>query len=199
MPSLKQLAYPLILSYSIFVSYKVSIPLEENITNYLSQYPTQLDSFAKNTNYDPRREHVLNNWLICGLFAYLSMGFFCLGLDMILPITYKTQGNRSYFTFREVLDASSLGVFNIACCGWVLVLPYVNLFTFEQRNPIALTDEINVPLEIVKFIGCAIIVDIWFYFTHRAFHHPIFYGKLKKFMLANLVRYAQRNTLLISI
>merc|ERR1712046_567363 len=34
--------------------------------------------------------------------------------------------------------------------------------------------------EIVKFVLCITIVDIWFYWTHRVLHFPVFYKAIHK-------------------
>jgi sterol desaturase/sphingolipid hydroxylase (fatty acid hydroxylase superfamily) len=170
----------LVLCYSIFATFHFTLPLYDHIEHNVVP-PDYLDNiiqaFHKLTGYDVYSNHVYNKWLLCGLCGYVSMGLLCLLLDCLLPITFKTQASRSYFTASEWLQAVRLSLCNMFISSWTLILP---LRYFLGAYPLKEGDVWDLKTEAIKFALCAVIVETWFFFTHWALHHPILYSRIHK-------------------
>ena len=168
-----------IISYSIFATYYIIIPTYAYIQqNVLPLYSAPIESFRTLTGYDFSTNHVYNTWILCGVCGYFSMGLFCGVLDIVLPITFKTQASRSYFSFTEWTHALGLSMFNLFVSSWVLMLPINYVYKIspfpEDTTPIVLSTEI------MKFVLCAVVVETWFFFTHWTLHHPLLYSRIHK-------------------
>jgi magnesium-transporting ATPase (P-type) len=125
-----------VLLYSIFSVLYIVMPINDYLKqNVFPNHSVTLSLIANTTGYDIATEDKFNVWHIASLVAYLSMGVFCLALDYVLPVSCKTQGHRSYFTWREVWDAMSLGLFNICICAFIFTtVPYVYLWKFADHD-----------------------------------------------------------------
>lgn len=170
-----------VLCYSIFSVLHIVLP----VNNYLKEqvFPYHTDAialFSNSTGYDIATEDKFNVWYIASIVAYLSMGFFCLALDYILPSSYKTQGHRSYFTLWEVWDALSLGMFNICICAFLFTtMPYVYVWKFADHD-MREDSPFDAKIEVAKFLLCGVIIELWFFSTHRLLHYPMFYAPIHK-------------------
>ena len=143
------------------------------------QYVPLLGVIKSRFGYDVLAEHAINMWAISALGGYASMGLICAVMDLTLPLSYKTQGSRSYFTLLEWLEAVALSLFNLFITSWAVALP-VALLWKPREFMSDLNAPIDIKLELIKFIGCVVVVEVWFYFTHYALHHPALYSKIHK-------------------
>lgn len=168
------------LIYSVLSVNYISIPLYSYLKeNVFPQYSSALVLFNDYTGYDATKEDNLNMWMLCSVQSYLVMGILCLLLDAILPVSCKTQGNRSYFSWKEVWDALSLGLFNICISSFVVIIPYTRLRSYDDRARDE-SEPWDFKVEIVNFFLCAVIVETWFFVTHRILHFPFFYSRIHK-------------------
>lgn len=169
------------LCYSIFSVLYIVLPINVYLKeNVFPEHAGIIASFANITGYDIATENTFNVWYIASLIAYLSMGFFCLALDFILPASFKTQGHRSYFTFKEVVDAISLGLFNIIVSAFLFTtMPYVWMWKAADHDMTEASEWVF-KTEVVKFLLSAVIVETWFFSTHRLLHHPALYARIHK-------------------
>jgi sterol desaturase/sphingolipid hydroxylase (fatty acid hydroxylase superfamily) len=109
--------------------------------------------------------------------GYWGMAIISTTLDLLpaLFLKYKAQGNRSYFTVREWLGAVGVSMANLN-----LVAPYVMIPMFSNAackdgwlpNPLTEADPWDWKIELPKVLVCTLVVDFWFYWTHRLIHHP---------------------------
>ena len=169
------------LCYSVFSVFYITLPfnayLKENI---FPEHKELISSFANLTGYDIATENTFNMFYIVSFFSYINMGMFCLVLDWLLPSTFKTQGNRSYFTMREVFEAASVGLLNVGLMAFVsTTIPYVWLWKAADHD---MTEDSvwDMKTEVVKFLLCAVFIECWFYSTHRLLHVPFLYTRIHK-------------------
>jgi sterol desaturase/sphingolipid hydroxylase (fatty acid hydroxylase superfamily) len=186
--SLKKAIYQLaLLGFSIISIQYFWIPLYEHalltvanssLGNSLIQ---QLYDF---TGYDIRTEHMLNMWTVAGFGGYTTMGLICGICDLVLPIHFKTQESRSYFTIQEFLHAIALSFFNLFVSSWIVSLPYSYLKrSYPSIDPLLLSQdgrEFLLYVEVLKFLISVLIVEMWFYSTHYLLHQRPFYSQIHK-------------------
>jgi sterol desaturase/sphingolipid hydroxylase (fatty acid hydroxylase superfamily) len=170
-----------VLCYSIFSVFYIVLPINLYLKeSVFPQHEDAIASFSNVTGYDIATENTFNVWYIASIIAYLTMGFFCLALDYILPVSFKTQGHRSYFTWREVWDAMSLGMFNICISAFLFTtMPYVWMWKFDDHD-MKEDSPFDLKTEVAKFLLCGVIVESWFFTTHRMLHFPVFYAAIHK-------------------
>ena len=170
-----------VLLYSIFSVLYIVMPINDYLKqNVFPNHSVTLSLIANTTGYDIATEDKFNVWHIASLVAYLSMGFFCLALDYMLPVSCKTQGHRSYFTWSEVWDAMSLGLFNICICAFIFTtVPYVYLWKYADHD-MREDSPWDFQTEAFKFVLSGVIIELWFFTTHRLLHHPMFYAPIHK-------------------
>ena len=103
-------------------------------------------------------------------------------LDLLpgIFLKYKAQGNRSYFTLREWMEAVAVSMANLNLVAPYVIIP-LELWQRQDANRLTETDPWVWSSEIPKLVGCGLIVDFWFYWTHRAIHHPLVYKHIHKF------------------
>lgn len=172
-----------VLGYSIFSVLNFVLPISFYLKeNVIPLHSDNTVAFFNLTGYDIATENTFNVWFISSLLAYLSMGFFCLALDAVLPASYKTQGHRSYFSVSELLDALSLGLFNICISAFLFTtLPYVWLWkATDHPHPLTEDSPWDLKTEGAKFLLCGAIIELWFFSTHRLLHHPVLYARIHK-------------------
>ncbi len=168
------------LLYSFFAVYQLILPAYDHIQGTVissGEIPPSIAAFQALTGYDVYNNHTFNKWMLCGIVAYGSMGLVCGILDLCLPISFKTQGSRSYFTPQEWIDAVGLSLFNLFITSWAVMLPvyyFINVYPVHEDTPL------DLKTEVVKFAVCAVTVETWFYVTHYALHLPMFYSRIHK-------------------
>ena len=115
------------------------------------------------------------------------MSSICTFMDLFPSITldWKTQGSKSYFTVKEWTDAVSLSLFNLFFSSWLVVLPTFALHKLLVRKGFheslaSFNDDFDLVSEVGRFAACGIIIDVWFYATHKMLHWPRFYKAIHK-------------------
>ena len=139
-------------------------------------------------HYNPRTSHLINIAYISSLCGYFGMSTVGTLLDLF-PATflkYKTQGNRSYFTVWEWLEAILVACLNLLVFSWSVTLPccwlWVRLHgeSYDQEVSGGTLD-FNWLTAAVHLIIILVVIDFWFYTTHRVLHFPFFYKWIHKF------------------
>eukprot|EP00602_Paraphysomonas_sp_CaronLab_P004346 CAMPEP_0185031216 /NCGR_PEP_ID=MMETSP1103-20130426/18566_1 /TAXON_ID=36769 /ORGANISM="Paraphysomonas bandaiensis, Strain Caron Lab Isolate" /LENGTH=230 /DNA_ID=CAMNT_0027566665 /DNA_START=153 /DNA_END=845 /DNA_ORIENTATION=+ len=118
-------------------------------------------------------------WVVCAFCGYMCMGVVCLLLDVCLPVQWKAQGRRSYFTVREWLEALGVSLFNLFVTSWTVSIPYTWMWKYDDHM-IKQSDPLNIYVEALKFAGCVVVIEVWFYVTHYALHTPVLYARIHK-------------------
>ena len=174
----------LIASLTLLTLHFAVFPVYENYLRAKTPaFSRALPSFVK-TFYRPDEDHEFNLMMLSAIAGYLVMSFLCTCLDLLPLLSLKTQGNKSYFTVREWLDAVSLSLFNMFVSSWFVTLP---VFYLHRAGPLRdgtpmmrLDDEFVLKREIINFLTHAFIIDVWFYSTHKVLHWPVFYKSIHK-------------------
>lgn len=143
-------------------------------------------SFTDSTfKYDPYRDHVLNKCWLAAFGGYWSIGITATLMDLFPSVTlqWKIQGERSLFTAAEWAAAAGVSMFNLLLMAPLFTWPLWRFWNdegsfFYRREE---TDAFVIHHEALRFLGCVIVVDFWFYWTHRALHWPKFYATIHKF------------------
>jgi len=162
-----------------FYSYRVQalLPGASNpIATTLSTY----------TDYNPATSHILNKALLAGLLGYWSIGAICTFLDLFPKCMwrYKIQGDKMkpenafgapspFPSGVEWWAAVRVSMLNLLCTSWCLTIPLWTLWQrgwVGDRQPMREEDEWELSAELLKITICAIVVDTWFYWTHRLIH-----------------------------
>lgn len=145
----------------------------------------------------PRKDYFLDlaklDTIACGSLLSAIIGFLFVSLiTTILDccpsyfLRFKTQGERSRFTMKEWFQAFSLSMTNLLCTSWICLIPATWIRrTLHDEGPLSnhalvMKDPFELHVEILKFITCFLIVDVWFYITHRALHSKLLYSRIHK-------------------
>lgn len=178
---------------ALSVAYYVTVPAYETYfkPNLVSGANPLLDTLANFTApflYNPRLDHLLNKCYLSSLIGFYSMTIIGTVLDCFpsLFLKYKTQGNRSYFTVKEWLEANVVAIFNLGIASWFVTLPCCYLWkslwgtSFDVRGNAELKN-FDVKIALFHLAVIFLVVDTWFYWTHRLLHvHPL-YNWIHKF------------------
>jgi methylsterol monooxygenase len=158
------------------------VHLRSSAAAFAEQWPEQLKPY-----YDPARDHGWNMQALGAIAGYLVMAVgICTALDLVpsLTLRLKTQGARSYFTPYEWLQAVGLSSFNMAFSSWLVTVPAWHLQRsglLRGGTPVAQPeDPFDLRMALVHFLAHAVIIDVWFYTTHRALHWPPLYKAIHK-------------------
>ena len=140
-----------------------------------------IHQFYQLTGYDILQEDMLNMWMISGFGGCLLMGSICGICDIFLPIHFKTQQSRSYFTLKEWIHAVTVSLCNLFISSWIVSLPYSYLKKSNPAiDPVLSNQEFILHVEVIKFVLSVGIVEVWFFFTHWLLHQPPFYSFIHK-------------------
>jgi sterol desaturase/sphingolipid hydroxylase (fatty acid hydroxylase superfamily) len=138
------------------------------------------------TIYDPMVDHTVNLTGIGALTGYYFMTMVCTLVDLCGVAAWKTQDAKSFFTWKQWCQAVAMSSFNIFFMGWPVML----LVWYMQKHgwfrssstPLTLfTDDFHWPTELLKQVAHVIIIDVWFFTTHRLIHVPVLYKWVHKF------------------
>ncbi len=134
--------------------------------------------------YTPSRDHTLNLMMMGAILGYYVNCAACSLLDLFAPLTWKTQGHRSYFTLREWLQAVGVSTVNMWVFSWFVTVPTWHLQrtgALRGSTPVAsLGDEFVLSTACVHFCVHAVVIDVWFYWTHWLIHQPPLYKWIHK-------------------
>ena len=150
-------------------------------------------------DYDVARDALVFKGWLAALGGYAMASLLCTALD-VLPgcfARWRRQQRKAAFTVGEWGSAVGLSLLNLGLVGWAGSLP--NWWLFQRlHTPQRETDPwqwqweasgmppIPVPLrhltppQLPKLVGCVLVVDVWFYSTHRLLHHPALYARIHK-------------------
>ena len=139
---------------------------------------------------------------IASLCGYWLLGTLCLALDLVLPkqriLQYKTQGCKSLFSLREWLEAVKVSMINLHVFGPAFSVPLWLYFWrdrfYTRWENVAFSNGIfkaeffptlngsgfDYKQELLNLLVHALVVDMVFYWTHRAIHSPLLYGPIHK-------------------
>lgn len=126
--------------------------------------------------------------LLSALIGFLLVSLVTTVLDCFpnVFLRFKTQGERSTFTIQEWGEAFSVSMINLLGTSWFFLIPASWLrhalhdTDALSKHTLLITDPFHWPTEIIKFVTCFFIVDVWFYVTHRALHSKILYARIHK-------------------
>jgi methylsterol monooxygenase len=158
------------------------MPFYEYLIAYASNNASISSLFAKLESflgYNILEQRTFNMWLLCSLVAYLSVCIICGSLDLIVPPSFKSQGSRSYFSVLEWYHALRLSLFNLLVSAWLVALPAGYIW---KNNSVLVSESetMDYGVEALKYAGCLLTVEVWFYFTHYALHTPFLYSNVHK-------------------
>jgi len=136
------------------------------------------EHFYTITGYNILHEHIINKWMFSTFVGYWMISIFATAMDLLpsLFLKLKTQGNRSYFTVTEWLEAVSLSMFNLLGSSWLFIIPV----TMIWKPTMVESDEWVWQTEVPKALFHVVCIDIWFYATHWVLHQPMFYAPIHK-------------------
>ena len=159
-----------------FVESVKGVEVVQSVANYT----------ASNFHYDPWTNHTINICFLSAFAGYWSMSIVSTILDILPLRQYKTQGSRSYFTVAEWLEAVLLSNVNLLFFSWFVTLPLVYVWYHVQqyRGIEMIQNHTKMAFDLWKAIidtGLhVVVVDVWFYATHRLLHHPLLYKYVHK-------------------
>ena len=106
-------------------------------------------------------------------------------LDFAAPrstmIRLKTQGERSFMTAREWAQAAVVAVLNIRFSSLLLApLVLVREYLYTREGITREADPLDWQRELVCLFLSYIVIDVWFYWTHRLLHWGPLYRHVHK-------------------
>jgi len=116
---------------------------------------------------------VANACFWCASLACHAVDTFCPGLE-------KTQGQKSHMTQRTFAHAAAVAFANIVICAAAVVPGGANLWRTLHAAPLGVGDAFHPPREALVLAGSLLVIDFWFYWTHRAMHHSSIYRAIHK-------------------
>eukprot|EP00656_Telonema_subtile_P006959 TRINITY_DN13241_c0_g1_i2.p1 TRINITY_DN13241_c0_g1~~TRINITY_DN13241_c0_g1_i2.p1 ORF type:complete len:240 (-),score=47.66 TRINITY_DN13241_c0_g1_i2:199-918(-) len=121
------------------------------------------------------RDRTFLLWHSTGLAVLVTMSVLCALLDYFKPIS-KLQPYKDTFSFNDYADAIGVALFNGSITHWPFSL---SLFYYWKQTS-GPTSEFTWTSAVLQLAGCGIIVDVWFYWTHRLLHYGILYKLIHK-------------------
>lgn len=138
--------------------------------------------------YNPQRDQTPTLMSLAGLLGFVLMALcICSPLDALSKYTHtlKTQGHKSFFTLSEYCQALGIAFSNFFIFSWFVSIPAWQLHKrggLRSGTPLASWDEeLHLGWAALHFIVHVLIIDVWFYLTHRALHWRSLYGPIHKF------------------
>jgi len=147
-------------------------------------WPAQLRVY-----YDPLQDVTASIMYASALSGYVvvAMGL-CTVLDCVpsLTMAHKTQAHRSFFTVGQWCSATGVGLVNLLCFSWFATVPVWSVVqkdgALRGGTPLMAFDTpFNPALALVHFVVHVLVIDVWFYLTHRLIHFPVLYKWIHKF------------------
>ena len=166
---------------AFFITRDVIIPYESQgqaffkylIGDWLSPY------------YESDRDSTANMMMMGALLGYFVMAGSASILDLFPLKSLKTQGSKSYFSLTTWIKVVGTCLCNMFICSWAVVTPvWVAHRTgiFRGYTPLATTATAIDPGQcLINFAIHMVIIDIWFYSTHRLLHYGPLYKHIHKF------------------
>ena len=137
--------------------------------------------------YEPREDPVAGLMALGALGGYVLVAvLLCTALDMAprLTVPLKVQGEKNYFTRGEWLQAVGLSLANMLLFSWASAVPVWQLHKHGPLRggaPVARPeDELRWGAELANFLVHVIVIDVWFYWTHRVLHWGPLYKHIHK-------------------
>ena len=163
------------------------LPLYENRMRALTPAFAAMFPACVLEYYDPTRDHVFNMMLLSALLGFGVMSLvLCTFLDLFQSATarFKVQGEKNFFTLGAWVYTVSICALNLFVFSWLATVPAWHL----QRSglvrggtPVAsLDDEWTLGRAVIDFGLHILVIECWFYTTHRALHHPSVYKYVHK-------------------
>jgi len=179
-------AAPLMTAFLSLIAVRmVALPLHGTFAKALVEfYPSWMWNLCH-----PVKDATLTLMGVSGLAAYIITAMcFCTTLDVCFPSLarrFKAQGERSYFTRAEWLQATGVALTNLFFFSWLVVIP---VYAFIQRDgvlrgrtaPREVTDALHLPTALMHTAIHGIVIDVWFFSTHIALHWPPLYRAIHK-------------------
>jgi sterol desaturase/sphingolipid hydroxylase (fatty acid hydroxylase superfamily) len=160
------------------------IPCENSWKNVFDRIlPYSLEPYYSSRNANDRTATIMMAGAILG---YIIMSALCFFLDLWSPIGWKTQGAKSYMNWKTTLYVVFTCLINMFVFSWVAMIPVWTVLhrgglLRHEHQLLASFDEPLRPLDCIKnFLVHAIVIDVWFYSTHKILHWPGIYKAIHK-------------------
>lgn len=188
----KKIFFPIFSSLvSILVTQFCAIPFYERFAfPALVKNADKIQVFSNFTRdnfyYNPSENHVVNICFVCASFGYWTMSIFASIMDLLPLEKLKTQQSKSYFTITEWLEAVLLSNFNLLVSSWFITLPlmwfWYNLQVYRGEELVLSYTEkqFSIYRFLIDILIHVVVVDVWFYTTHRILHYPVLYKYIHK-------------------
>jgi len=106
----------------------------------------------------------------------IFMSVLCAVLDHFKAMV-KCQPYKSTFSGKDYLDAVRVALLNCFTAHWPVSLLLFNYWKYHTDGP---TREFDWFTAAWHFVVCGLVIDVWFYCTHRALHYGSLYKNIHK-------------------
>ena len=134
--------------------------------------------------YIPERDTTANLMMSGAILGYIVMAGACSLVDLFSPISWKTQGIKSYMSFSTWLRVVATCLFNMFIWSWAVVIPVWILHRNGALRGGTSLSTLDAPLDMMtmlkNFLVHMITIDVWFYTTHRILHWGPMYKWIHK-------------------
>jgi len=116
-------------------------------------------------------------WHAAGAAMLVFMSVLCAILDHTLGQSQKCQPYKPTFSSKQYQDAIGVALVNGLLSHWPISLMLFGYWKFSTDGPTAAFDWTNAAIS----VGIsAVVIDVWFYWTHRALHIKALYPLIHK-------------------